>query len=66
MKNDLIELVGIIVKINGKKRIFKTDNFGLQGWAWEDETIMESDSGITLNLKDGKKVQKTEIGDSWI
>jgi hypothetical protein len=56
MKNDLIELVGIIVKINGKKRIFKTDNFGLQGWAWEDETIMESDSVITLNLKDGKKV----------
>jgi hypothetical protein len=58
---DLVELEAVIMKINGKKKTFKKNNFELQGWACEDADNMESDSGVILRLKDGKKRYKISL-----
>jgi len=52
MKNK-VEFVGIIVKINGKKKIFKKGHLYFQGWGFEGEDC--SDNGINVEIWNGKK-----------
>jgi len=56
-----IEFVGVIVKINGKKKTFKKENCYFHGWGWEDNETMESDNGVDLNLTDGTKQYKLSL-----
>ena len=65
MKKYSIELVGVIVKINGKKKTFRSGDFELIGWAFESEEPGMSDNGIDLKVRDGKKRWKTGIDNQY-
>lgn len=56
---DEVELVGVVVKINGKKKTFKKSECYFQGWEYQDEC--HSDSGVNLELTDGKKRYKLSL-----
>lgn len=63
MKKDVIEFVGVIVKINGEEKTFSKENCEFEGWEWScgDECCGCSDSGVELYLTDGKKRYKLNI-----
>jgi hypothetical protein len=61
MKN-VIKLVGVIVEINGKKKNFTKEQCYFHGWSYENEDLMESDSGVDLEVKDGNKRYKVDVG----
>ena len=61
MKKDVIELVGVIVKINGKKKTFIKDECEFLGWECRDEDNYYSDNGVDLRLTDGGKQYRLSL-----
>jgi len=59
MKNE-IEFVGVVVKVNGKRKMFAKEKCEFQGWEWSDENW--ADSGVNLFLTNGKKQYKISVG----
>ena len=60
MKKDLIELVSVTVKINGKEKTFARKDCWFSGWEWSDDDG-GGDSGVDLELTDGKKRHKLSV-----
>jgi hypothetical protein len=60
MKND-IEFIGIVLKINGKKKTINKNKCRFEGWAWTDEECGCSDNGVDLIIDDGKKRYKISL-----
>ena len=58
---DNIEFVGVIVKVNGKKLTIKRENCHFTGWEYTDDDAMESDSGVDLELRDGRKIYRLSL-----
>jgi hypothetical protein len=54
-----VELVGVVVKIDGKRKTIKKEDCYFQGWEYADEC--HSDSGVNLELTDGKKRYKLSL-----
>lgn len=55
-KKDIVEFVGVVVKINGKKKVIGADKCQFWGWEYHDEDNYCSDSGVELELTyDGKR-----------
>lgn len=61
-KRDIVELVSVTVKINGKVKTFKTENIRFRGWEWSDADSGDCDSGVDLEIHDGKKHYKLDMG----
>jgi hypothetical protein len=60
MKKNLVELVSVTVKINGVEKTFAKKDCYFYGWEFEVDCF--SDSGVDLELTDGKKKYKLSIG----
>jgi len=58
MKKDIVEFVGIVVKINGKKKVLKKNDYYFSGWGYDDDDW--SDSGVDLEIFCGKKKYKLD------
>jgi len=56
-----VEFVGVIVKVNGKKMTFKKEECCFQGWAYENDDLMESDRGVNLLLTKDKKQYRLSL-----
>jgi hypothetical protein len=52
MKKNNIEFLGVMVKINGKKKFIKKEQLYFRGWEYNDEC--SSDSGVDLQISDKK------------
>jgi len=56
-----VELVSVTVKINGVEKTFAKKDCWFHGWEWSNEDIMECDSGVDLELTEGKKRYKLSV-----
>jgi hypothetical protein len=61
MKKDIVELVGVIVKINGKEVVVKREKCSFYGWAYEGDCNCWGDNGVDLTLNIDKKEYKLEV-----
>lgn len=56
---DNVELVGVIVKINGKKKVIDIDDCNFHGWEINEEYY--SDGGVDLFVNFNKKNYKISV-----
>lgn len=58
MKDNVdVEFVGVVVKVNGKRRVFKKPDCYFYGW----ECSEYEDNGVNLVLTDGRKKYKVNV-----
>jgi hypothetical protein len=59
-KKDEIELVGVVLKINGKRKVVKKENLHFHGWEQECE-VCGSHSGVDMTVYDGNKSYSIDL-----
>lgn len=56
-----VEFVGVVIKVNGKQKTIKKENCYFHGWEWSNDDAGECDSGVDLELTDGRKKYKLSL-----
>ena len=62
MKKDTVEFVGMVVKINGKRKLVKKGQVYFRGWGYENDDW--SDNGIDVEWMNGKR--KCKFDQDWL
>jgi hypothetical protein len=61
MKKDFVELIGVVVKINGKRKIIPLKNCFFDGWEYTNDDLYEYERGLDLTVRYGKKRHKISV-----